>query len=116
MSAAYRVNFDLANNEDMRQAFSLGDTAGAPLDLAGASLRMHIETLAGETVVEATTANGRIILIDAPAGRFDLAIPAATMRTLTAGAYRHDLLLVAANGNVRRIWSGSLTLDRGVTE
>lgn len=113
MSAFYRVDFQASNNEDLRQAFVLTDAVGAPLDITGAAMRMAIETAAGDDALEVTTANGRIIVTDASAGRFDLAIPAASMRTLGEGAYRHDLLLEAA-GSVRRVWSGTLTLGQGV--
>lgn len=113
MAAFYRVDFQASNNEDLRQGFVLTDTAGTPLDITGAVLRMGIETTAGRDVLEASTANGRILITDAPAGRFDLAIPAALLATLHEGAYRHDLLLNNA-GTVRRVWAGTLTLGQGV--
>jgi hypothetical protein len=116
MSAFYRINFQSANNEDLRQVFVLTDDAGAPFDLTGAALHMDIEAFNGADVLEATTANGRIALSDAPAGRFELAVPAATMRTLAPGSYQHDLLLTFADGRVHRVWTGALTLSRGVTE
>lgn len=114
MSAYYRVDFQASNNEDLRQGFVLTDSAGTPLDITGAALRFGLETSAGRDVLEASTLNGRITVSDAPAGRFDLAIPAAVMATLAEGAYRHDLLL-EASGSVRRVWTGTLTLGQGVT-
>ena len=63
----------------------------------------------------AATANGRIALSDAVAGRFELAVPAATMRTLAPGGYQHDLLLTFPDGRIHRVWTGTLTLSRGVT-
>jgi hypothetical protein len=113
MSAFYRVDFQSSNNEDLRQAFVLTDEAGTPIDITGAALRMGVETAAGRDALEATTANGRIVVSDAPAGRFDLAIPAAVMRTLAEGAYRHDLVL-ESGGTTRRVWAGTLTLGQGV--
>lgn len=116
MSAIYRVNFEIANTEDLRQAFSLTDSAAAPIDLTGAQLKMAIEPLAGAGLVEASTSNGRIGLANAPAGQFELQVPASVMRTLAPGSYRHDLLLTLASGHVHRVWSGALTLARGVTQ
>lgn len=113
MSAYYRVDFQASNNEDLRQGFILTDNAGAPLDITGAGLRMGIETSTGLDILEASTTNGRIAIVDAPAGRFDLAIPAAIMATLREGAYRHDLLL-ESTGTIRRVWTGTLTLGQGV--
>ena len=116
MTALYRVNLQTANNEDLRQVFVLTDTSAQAIDLTGATLAMDIESFDGNDVLEATTANGRIVVVDAPAGRFELAVPAAAMRALPAGSYQHDLLLTLAGGRVHRVWAGSLTLARGVTE
>lgn len=115
MSAYFRVDFQSSNNEDLRQAFQLTDQAGAPLDITGAVLRMGLETAGGRDALEATTVNGRIAIIEATAGRFDLAIPASVMRTLPEGAYRHDLIIDSA-GSIRRVWTGTLTLSQGVSQ
>jgi hypothetical protein len=114
MSAYYRVDFQSANNEDLRQIFELADTAGEPVDLTGATLRMGVEAIAGLAQLEASTANGRIEIVDAEAGRFEIAIPAATIGDLPPGSYRHDLLL-DRSGSFVRVWSGTLTLSQGVT-
>jgi hypothetical protein len=116
MSAFYRVNFELANNEDLRQAFALSDDAQVPVDLTGAGLKMQIRSLGNETVLEASNVNGRIAVLDAPNGRFDVAVPAAVMQSVAAGSYQHDLVLSDAAGRVKRIWTGTLTLSRGVTQ
>ena len=116
MSAYYRINFETANNEDLRQVFALTDDAGAPFDLTGAVLRMDIESSDGVDAVEATTTNGRIAIANAVGGQFELAVPAATMRGLAPGGYQHDLLLTFPDGRVHRVWTGTLTLSRGVTE
>jgi hypothetical protein len=114
MSAYFRVDFQSANKEDLRQVFQLTDQNGAPLDIAGATLRMGIETASGRDVLKVTTSNGRIVVIDGVAGRFDLTVPAAVMRLLPEGAYRHDLVIESA-GTVRRVWTGTLTLSQGVS-
>ena len=115
MAAHYRVDLRAANNEDLRQAFALSDQTPAPLDLTGASLRMTAELLSDWTTFEISTGNGRITLANAAAGQFEISVPAAVMRTLSPGSYRHDLLLTMASGAVHRVWSGALTLERGVT-
>jgi hypothetical protein len=116
MAALYRINFQTANNEDLRQAFVMTDSAQAPFDLTGASLRMDLDAFNGTDVLEATTSNGRIVIHNAAAGQFELAVPAATMRTVPPGSYQHDLLLTFADGRVHRVWTGTLTLSPGVTE
>lgn len=115
MPTFYRVDFTMANNEDLRQAFQIKDDAGVPVDITGADLRMDIEAASGADAIEATIANGRIALADAAAGQFEIAIPAATMRTLTPGYYRHDLVMTLG-GEIRRVFEGGLDLARGVTE
>lgn len=114
MSAHYRVDFQSASNEDLRQLFEITDTSGEPIDLTGATLRMGLEAIAGPAQLEASTANGRIEIVEAAAGRFELAIPAATIEGLPPGSYRHDLLL-DRSGSTLRVWSGTLTLSQGVT-
>ena len=115
MNATYRVDFESANNEDLRQAIALTDTAAMPVDLTGASLRMDITAVDDAATIEASSANGRLVVADAPAGRFEVAVPAASMRSLPPGSYRHDLVVDFADGRVQRVWTGTLTLAAGVT-
>lgn len=116
MTAYYRVNFEAANNADLRQGFKLTDDAGQALALAGATLRMELDNLDGADVIEVSTANSRIVVTNAAAGEFEIGVPAAVLQTVAPGIYRHDLLLTLANGRIQRIWEGTLALNRGVTE
>jgi hypothetical protein len=122
MAAFYRVSFDTANNEDLRQSFALSDETGIPINLTGAQLNMGIDPIpalgpasgAATPALEASVGNGRIVLANPTAGQFAIAIPAAVMRTMSPGSYRHDLILTLASGEVHRVWAGSLTLQQGV--
>ena len=116
MAAYYRVNFEGATNEDLRQGFKLTDTEGAPVSLSGATLRMEVDNLANDDVLEASLANGRIVVTNAAQGEFSVAVPASVMAAVAPGVYRHDLLLTRPDGSIQRIWEGTLTLNRGVTE
>jgi hypothetical protein len=121
MATFYRVNFQAAANEDLRQAFALTDSAGAPVSLTGGSLKMNFEGLTpasagpGPGGIEASTANGRIVLSNAAQGQFEIALPTAVLRAIPTGVYRHDLVLTLA-GRVQRVWEGTLTLNSGVTQ
>jgi hypothetical protein len=119
MTALYRINFQSANNEDLRHAFALTDSTGTAVNLTGAGLHMDLVGMAGvgsvAPVVVATTSNGRIALVSGADGQFEIALPAALMRTLPAGVYRHDLLLTLAD-RIQRVWEGTLTLSQGVTQ
>jgi hypothetical protein len=114
MSAYYRVTFNAANNEDLRQTFALSDQAGSPISLAGATLRMGIDRLSGDDLLEASTLNGQIVVTDESQGQFEIAIPASVMSTLLEGVYRHDLVMTTT-GTQRRIWTGTLAVAQGVT-
>ncbi len=116
MAAFYRVNFQSATNADLRQAFKLTDSNGGAVSLTGATMRMELDSLAGGDVIEASSANGRIVVTNAVLGEFSLAVPAAAMSALAPGVYQHDLLLTRTDGSVQRVWEGTLTLNRGVTE
>lgn len=123
MSTLYRVNFEIADNEDLREAFVLTSSAGAPADLTGADLRMDIEALTPPSagapdpplVLSLSLANGRIALLDATLGQFEIIVDRSTLGALAPGIYRHDLLL-AHSGRTQRIWDGTLVLSRGVSE
>lgn len=115
MTSLYRVNFELADNEDLHAVFALSDSAGAPVDLTGADLRMTIAPLDRKSTLDLSLANGRITLIDPILGQFELAAAATIMKSLSPGVYRHDLLVRLAD-RTQRIWEGTLVLVQGVTE
>lgn len=115
MPTFYRVNLAMANNEDLRQGFALADQTGSPIDLTGALLKLRLESSNGVDALEASTTNGHITLTEPDLGRFEIAVPAAAMRALPTGVYRHDLLLLTGVRQLR-VWEGALTLNDGVTE
>ena len=115
MRIYYRVNFEIANNEDLSQAFAIADSLGAPIDLRGAILAMDVKYPTGSNVIQNSTANGRVILSDAINGIFSIMVPAGVIRALKPGIYVHDLLLERA-GSITRVWSGTLSLAQGVTQ
>jgi hypothetical protein len=114
MTALYRVDFTAADNADLRQGFALADTAGVPINLTGATLALAFEHEPNTPLLQATIANGRIVVTDAPQGRFELTIAAAALAALPPALYQHDLLLTRA-GRIDRLWTGTLRLDDGVT-
>ena len=115
MTAFYRVDFQIANNEDLRHDFVLSDTTAAPIDLTGTGFRMDVASVSGGRILEASLDNGRILLTDAAHGRFALSVPAAVMRMLSEGAYNHDLIWTRGS-ETRRVWSGTMTVQHGVTQ
>ena len=90
--------------------------SGVAVNLTGYTARMQVRsTLESATsVVELTTANGRIALGGA-AGTITLTISATDTAALTAGRGVYDLELVSGSGIVTRLLQGVATISRNVT-
>lgn len=80
---------------------------------------MHVRATvdASTTIIELTTANGRIALGNTVAtkGQVTLTIAANTTTTLTPGLYVYDLELVSSTGVVDRILEGNFKVSAEVT-
>jgi hypothetical protein len=81
----------LVAGDTWRDAWALADEALIPIDLTGASARLHVRDAAGLLVAEASTADGRLT-IDGPAGIVRLRLPPAATN-LPVGSYRYALEL-----------------------
>jgi hypothetical protein len=87
-----------------------------PDDITSYVPRMQVRATpdANEVLLDLSTTNGRIIVVDAPTGKLRLSIAAADTANLswTTGVY--DLVLVA-DGETRRLLQGGVTVSPGVT-
>ena len=90
--------------------------SGVAVNLTGYTARMQVRSTleSATTVVELTTANGRIALGGA-AGTITLTISATDTASLTAGRGVYDLELVSGSGIVTRLLQGVATISRNVT-
>ena len=90
--------------------------AGVPSNLQGFTARMQVRSTleSATTVVELTTANGRISL-GGSAGTITLTISATDTEALTSGRGVYDLELVSGSGIVTRLLQGVATISRNVT-
>ena len=90
--------------------------SGVAVNLTGYTARMQVRSTleSATTVVELTTANGRITLGGA-AGTITLTISATDTASLTAGRGVYDLELVSGSGIVTRLLQGVATISRNVT-
>jgi tRNA threonylcarbamoyladenosine modification (KEOPS) complex Pcc1 subunit len=90
--------------------------AGVAINLTGYTARLQVRSTleSASTVVELTTANGRIALGGA-AGTITLTISATDTAALTAGRGVYDLELVSGSGIVTRLLQGVCTISRNVT-
>lgn len=89
---------------------------GALVNLDGYSARMQVRATAeaASPLIELTTQNGRITL-GGSAGTITLTISATDTAALTAGRAVYDLELVAANGTVKNLIGGVVTIPRNIT-
>ena len=113
MISTYRVNMEVATTEDLYLSVALTNASGGTLDLTAAALTLSVETGFGVSVLTASTANGRIVIVNAIAGLISVNVPASVIGAIAPGVYAHDLLLVQA-GERHRLWSGTLNIQRGV--
>jgi hypothetical protein len=90
--------------------------SGVAINLTGYTARMQVRATleSASTLVELTTANGRIALGGA-AGTITLSISAADTEALTSGRGVYDLELVSGSGIVTRLLQGLATISRNVT-
>ncbi|MFN4003321.1 MAG: hypothetical protein ACK4J1_01265 [Hylemonella sp.] len=84
-----------------QRAWVLTDASGAPLDLTGASARLHARDAEGAKVMEASSADGRLTLQPA-LGRIDLVMPKEATG-IAPGSYRFDLEVTFPSG-IRRTY------------
>ena len=91
-------------------------TPQVPVDLTGCTARMQLRTEIGASVplVTLTTENGGIVL-GGVAGTIELIITAASTAGFTWTTAVYDLEVVMANGDVRRLVYGPVTVSLEVT-
>lgn len=87
------------------RSWVIKDASGAPVDLTGASARLHVRPQEGtdnadELILAATVGDG--LTITPGTGRVDLRVEAADM-AIDPGTYRFELELTDGDGVVRTI-------------
>lgn len=109
-------NLDTHRSGDTWKGFPSVDITrnGAPVDLTGASIAMHVRLFpkAAETELELSTAGGEIVITDADAGEFS--IPARVV-TLPEGTLHYDIELTLASGEVKTWIAGTWPIVSDVT-
>ncbi|MCW2317986.1 hypothetical protein M2322_003551 [Rhodoblastus acidophilus] len=118
MTAA-AVDFTVANNETWDLGFVLKDASGALVNLTGRTIKMQLRDPAAPAniVVELSTDNERIVIADAPAGVWALAVPVSVAQGVPNGSYVYDVIDYLANDP--RVWrrqKGTVTVEWGVTK
>lgn len=100
------------NNADWKTIFEVSDgETEDPIDFTGTYVEVEIKDQNGCKVIEASTTNGKITLLEP--GSFEMFIPAAEMSKLCPGVYQAGGLC-NAEGTIISLFVASLTVIDGV--
>ena len=94
------------------RSWIIKDSTGVPVDLTGASARMHVRNTDDLTL---SVSVGTGLTITADAGRVDLRVDAVDTAKFALTTYRFDLEITFADGIVRTIEQGRLIVVEDVT-
>ena len=113
LAGTYKITCD--QGATFERVITVRDSTGTPMNLTGYTARMQVrpEIESSTTLVELTTANGRITL-GGVLGTITLSMNAATTAAITDdGVY--DLEIISSGGAVHRVLKGRFVLDLEVT-
>jgi hypothetical protein len=114
--ALFHVEFQVANNADWEDQFTLTDINGAAINLTGASFEMDIRSVGGVQLAQLDTAAGTMPILDATAGKFGVKVAAATMAGLAPGIYYLDCVLSETSpARKLRLFEGRVLIEKGIT-
>lgn len=112
-----KLNLIFYQGATFKRIIRLTDATAEPIDLTGATARMHIRAaIADETpIIELDNTNGRAVVSDAVNGEITLLIADEDTAALdfTAGVY--DLEIEYSDGTVDRVLAGTVKLSKEVT-
>jgi len=104
MSKALRVR--LYRGDTWGRSWILKQSSGAPVNLAGATARLHVRNDAGALLIQASTADGRITIVP-DEGRINMSVPYAATG-LAPGSYRYDIEVTYSDGTRQTIEQSTL--------
>jgi hypothetical protein len=90
------------------------DSNNNPIDLTGATARLHVRD-AKQVLIHAASTSTAEIIITSLEGRIDLRIEATVSEVWAIGKYKYDLELTYSNGIVLTIESSVLTVIQDQT-
>ncbi len=104
-----RRDFEITEYDD-----AIDPIVETPVDLTGATMIMQIRENSGSAVLHTfSTANGKIVIDDAPAGKFHIN---AEVLSFAAGVYQHDLQITFLDGTIKTYFSGIFELTNDITD
>ena len=114
---AGKLNLKINQGETFRHGIFWKDAEEVAINITGFTARMHIrERLeSATTLMELTTENGRIVIVNAVEGEIRLYITAADSTLISWAAGVYDLEMVSPSGEVTRLIEGKVTVSKEVT-
>lgn len=109
-----QYNFTVRQGDTFDDAWAVADETGTSVNLSGCTARMFLRATAdaASTLLEATTANGRIVLAG---GTITFNVSATLTAALPVGTAVYDLEVTSATGVVSTWAYGTITVVRKVT-
>lgn len=113
---AGQYNFDIEQGVAFARIMNLKDSNGVTMNLTGYSARMQIRPYVSSTevLIEATTANGKLIITPLT-GVLTLSLSATDTTQLAYTKAVYDIELVDNVGTPIRLLQGEITVSREVT-
>ena len=113
---AAKYNLEVEQGATFTLALAYKDANDVPINLTGYSARMQIRHKAGSAsaLIDATTANGKIVLVAADGG-ITVTVPATDTDALTVTTGVYDLEIEDASSVVTRLLQGTVAISKGVT-
>lgn len=113
------INITGYENEDIDRQFSLrsGDAnSSVPFDITNADFESDIRDQSGQLVLRLTSADGDggILKTDPTNGTFIIHIGQGAIPIQAKQSLKYDLLM-RINGELRRLWGGSVRISPGIT-
>ncbi len=102
----------LVAGDTWARAWALTDANDTPIDLTGASARLHVRDKDGLLVMSADTTDGRLTI---SANTISLIMPATVTAPIVAGAYRYATEVSFSDATVRTIEINTLSVQADLT-
>ena len=114
MSPSYPIIFEAG--ETWRKTFTdKMKYSGAVIDLTGSVARSMFRVSFDDATPVLSLAMGSGLTIDGPAGKLSIVVTAAQTSALSGKSGVYDVEIVAANGDVRKLFKGTWRCLREVT-
>lgn len=95
--------------------YTLKNYDGTPYGLVGKELEMRIGIGGGaRSIIPINTSNGRLVIVDAAAGIFNLILTGADMQNFIARTYQFEVGWSNSPSGYFRLFGGSMSIRQGV--